>query len=126
MQTELPIKNHLQSLEEQLLRPEVRTSPACVAALLADGFVEFGSSGRVFSREESVKGLLKDSGIRWSLSDFNALQLTPDVVLVTYRAARHDDVSGSPAHSLRSSLWKLTDGRWQIVFHQGTPSKGDQ
>jgi hypothetical protein len=45
--------------------------------------------------------------------------LAPDVVLATYRVV--DETRKQ--HTLRSSIWKLKDGRWQMVFHQGTPTK---
>jgi len=38
-------------LEQSLLRPKIRRSPAAVTALLADDFVEFGSSGRVYDNQ---------------------------------------------------------------------------
>ena len=41
-----------------------------------------------------------------------------DVALVTYRSVSPD---GSKFHSLRSSIWKIIDGRWRMAFHQGTP-----
>ena len=106
-----------------MLRPEVRKSAACVAALLADSFVEFGSSGRVYDKREAVEGLSEECRVRLTLSEFSAFQLAPDVVLVTYRAVQQGDASEPPVHSLRSSLWKFADGRWQMVFHQGTPAK---
>ena len=37
----------IRGLEEQLLRPEARTSAERLAALLADDFTEIGSSGRL-------------------------------------------------------------------------------
>jgi hypothetical protein len=40
----------LYQLEERLLQPEIRHSPAELAKLLADEFVEFGSGGRVYSK----------------------------------------------------------------------------
>ena len=36
------------NLEQQLLREEVRSSADRVAELLADGFIEYGSSGRIY------------------------------------------------------------------------------
>ena len=48
--------------------------------------------------------------------------LGPGVVLVTYRIARRASPEESPQHLLRSSIWKLIDGQWQMVFHQGTMS----
>jgi xylulose-5-phosphate/fructose-6-phosphate phosphoketolase len=42
-----------------------------------------------------------------------------DVALVTYRSVSlYPD--GSKFHSLRSSIWKIIDGRWRMAFHQGT------
>ena len=45
-------------------------------------------------------------------------QLAPDLGLVTYRVTRN----GNPdTHSLRSLIWRRTDGHWRLLFHQGTP-----
>ncbi len=60
-----------------------------------------------------------------SMSEFSARFLSEDVVLVTYRSVRRNPVSSMEWHSLRSSIWKLTDGRWQMTFHQGTPTQPD-
>jgi hypothetical protein len=27
-------------------------------------------------------------------------------------------------YSLRSSIWRRSEGRWQMIFHQGTSSQG--
>jgi GNAT superfamily N-acetyltransferase len=111
----------LRYLEEQLLKPEVRTSADRVGYLLADDFVEFGSSGRVFTKRQIIEALQReahDSAPRVLLADFTVRQLASDAMLVTYRATS-EDRGGS---RLRSSIWKLIDGRWQMVFHQGTPA----
>jgi hypothetical protein len=42
---EEPLANHLRSLEESLLDPELRRDRSRVSPLLADDFLEFGSSG---------------------------------------------------------------------------------
>jgi hypothetical protein len=60
------------------------------------------------------------------LSDFRSTVLAPGVVLVTYRMVRRTASGEPPQHLLRSSVWKLIGGRWQIVFHQGTPSPAPQ
>jgi hypothetical protein len=112
----------LRSLEEQLLKPEVRGSPDEVDYLLADEFIEFGSSGRVYDKRQIIAALQQetpDPTTRISLVDFVARRLAPEVILVTYRTIRPD----RPESRLRSSIWKLVEGRWQMVFHQGTPSK---
>lgn len=106
----------IRGFEEQLLQPQVRTSPESLAALLADEFIEIGSSGRVYNKQQIID-LLRHEGGQGSpptVCDFSARRLAAEVILVTYRIVE------SP--TIRSSVWKLIDGRWQMVFHQGTRS----
>ena len=111
------VEAQLQHLEEQLLQPEVRASAERVAALLADDFVEFGSSGQVFDKQQIMKLLQQESPTKRSLSRFESTALSDNIVLVTYRAIRNSE---PPVHTLRSSIWRLSNGQWQMVFHQGT------
>ena len=108
-------------LEERLLQAEVRQSAPELAELLADDFIEFGSSGRVFNKSQIIASLSHETPERRSLTEFKAVFLAPGVVLTTYRAFRHR-ATDTPITSLRSSIWKLIEGRWQMIFHQGTPA----
>lgn len=120
MSTTLAIEQHLRVLEEQLLQSDVRKSAATLDALLDDDFVEFGSSGRVFDKQQIIEGLPSEPAARRSLRDFKALALAPGVVLVTYRVIGERGSGQPDVHSLRSSVWRLVDGRWRMRFHQGT------
>jgi hypothetical protein len=122
MNADVSVGQQLRKLEEQLLQSEVRKSAADLDALLANEFVEFGSSGRVFDRRQIIESLRTESPVRRSLLDFKTLPLAPGMVLATYRAVRHGVPGEQPTYSLRSSVWKLIDGQWQTVFHQGTHS----
>jgi len=117
------IELEIQNLEERLLDPEVRRSGEEIAALLADEFIEFGSSGRVFDKRQIIESLKSETPVRRTLVDFKTLLLAPGVVLATYRVIRHEGLDAESTYSLRSSVWKLIDDRWQMVFHQGTLSK---
>ena len=55
-----------------------------------------------------------------SLTHFKTMVLASDVVLVTYRAVCKRGSEASPEASLRSSIWKRINRRWQMLFHQGT------
>jgi hypothetical protein len=107
-------------LETSLHRRAVRNSPEAVGALLADDFVEFGLSGRILDKVEIIELLRmdKDNG-PVAVKDFVARQLSPTVVLVTYTAVWPGRVV-----VLRSSIWSLNDGAWQMTFHQGTRPAG--
>lgn len=111
----------VRELEERLLQPDVRHSVKHLAELLSDEFVEFGSSGCVFNKEEVMHSLPEEKDTHWSLTDFKATTLAPDAILVTYTAVKQQS-GGQKSFSLRSSIWKLNEDKWQMIFHQGTPS----
>lgn len=104
----------IRGLEERLLRPEVRKSAEQVAALLADEFVEIGSSGRIYDKPQIIERLPQEEGKGSipTISDFSARQLAAGVILVTYRIIE--------SRTIRSSIWKSIAGQWQMMFHQGT------
>ncbi len=115
-----PIGEELRELEERLLQPDFRRSRSAVSALLADDFIEYGSSGRVFDKQQILDLLEGELPSRMTMTGFSARRLSPEIVLVTYRSIRPDGPPEPGATYLRSSLWVRRDGRWQIVFHQGT------
>ncbi|WP_163102075.1 DUF4440 domain-containing protein [Peribacillus alkalitolerans] len=121
--TEISLIEHLRSLEEKLLQPEVRESASELDQLLSDEFKEFGSSGRTFNKESIIEGLTKTErttrNIPMTLSNFDAKLLAPGVALTTFHIYRHSDNQ----NSLRSSIWKLNGDQWQMYFHQGTPTE---
>jgi len=113
----------LRELEERLLQPNVRKSAKDVMHLLADDFIEFGSSGRVFDKQQIINSLQNEPIeplTQRSITEFKTSVLATGVVLVTYRIVKN--ISGEqPVHSLRSSIWKLNNDQWKMIFHQGTP-----
>lgn len=116
--------NELQELEQALLTGSVRNDISRVSALLADDFREFGASGRIYSKAETLALLAAEGEIRIAMKDFACQHITQDAALVTYRSERvcgkHDVIA-----ALRSSLWIFRDARWQMLFHQGTRVSDD-
>jgi hypothetical protein len=124
MDGERSFQQELHKLEVRLLQPEIRRSRADLEELLADDFVEIGSSGRKCDRQSIIKALAQELEIRIEMFDFQAVLLSSDVALATYRA-EFAACEGKPAkRSLRSSIWRFRKGRWQMIFHQGTPISG--
>lgn len=108
------------ALEESLLAPEVRRSPERLSALIADDFVEYGSSGRIFDKHDVLEGADRLPDIELPLTDFHARMLSSNTAIVMYRSTtRRSD--GTVSEALRSSVWLLSDDRWQMALHQGTP-----
>jgi hypothetical protein len=117
------LAEQLRLLEESLLQSEVRRSSTALDDLLADDFIEIGSSGRVFDKARIISALREESARRSrAIRDFRVRILAPSVVLATYRLIGRDG-DAPPRHTLRSSIWKRAGERWQMVFHQGTLSR---
>jgi hypothetical protein len=114
------IARQLRCAEESLLDPAVRRDRTMVAELLADDFIEFGSSGRIWTRDEILDLLAGEIPAPIHMTDFECTLLAGDVAMVTYRASRTDARTGIHISSLRSSIWTKKPGGWRLRFHQGT------
>lgn len=111
----------LRKLEESLLDTEVRRDRKKMRSMLAENFLEFGSSGRIWTRNSIIELLSQETAfVPPAIEDFHCAFLTDDVTLVTYRTVRTDSETGEVLISLRSSIWMNDSGTWRMRFHQGT------
>lgn len=108
------LKQKIYELELSLLNPSVRSSPKELNLLLAEEFIEFGSSGRIYTKNDILKFLPLEEPKTYQVEDFAISHLSEDVVLATYK------IRTDASFSLRSSIWKLNGKSWLMVFHQGT------
>lgn len=114
--------DHLRTLEERLLLPSVRSDTVLLRDLLAVEFIEFGSSGRVFNRNQIISQLAREPSFPPpAISDFTLLAHTDAWALTTCRCSRPQSSGAPPLVTLRSSTWIHREDRWQMLFHQGTP-----
>jgi hypothetical protein len=111
----------LHRLESSLLEPEVRTSRERLDALLADDFLEFGSSGRIWRRDDVLSDLPEQALQRYHVTHFEVRELAPDVALSTFRVVRTPQSGAPTQRSLRVSIWQKQAAGWRMIFHQGTP-----
>lgn len=109
-QTEKTVIN----LEKKLLEHATRIDLKELSNLLDEDFFEFGTSGNVWTRERALDVLPKEDENSIEAWDFKARELSPSIYQVTYITKRDN------YNILRSSIWRLRDSRWQMVFHQGT------
>ncbi|MDQ0230198.1 nuclear transport factor 2 family protein [Metabacillus malikii] len=104
-------------LEKQLMTHDEKP----LTELLADDFLEFGSSGSTYNKKaqlDALSGHQSSNSIPFTITNFSVKLLAPDVVLATYQTCKHTE----NIHALRSSIWKKNNGKWQMFFHQGTPT----
>lgn len=94
IEIELSFEEQFYQLEQRLLQPEVRRSNDDLTNLLADDFVEFGSSGRIFYKQQVVEELPHAPSVQMTLQDFHAKALATDVVLTTFRVVKTNEAGG--------------------------------
>ena len=87
------------------------------ASYLANDFVEIETAG-VYDKAGSVKGVQTFDASKAELSDWKTLKFDDDASLVTYVAK----VPGFPT-AYHSSIWVNRNGKWQGLFHMGTPAE---
>lgn len=111
-------KKELYELEESLWRPETRFDKDYFNSLLTEDFFEFGRSGRVYERDETLSAPMQEINIDLPLQDIQIHEVANSAALVTYISeVQYDELEIAN----RSSLWVKVDGRWKLRFHQGTP-----
>ena len=108
---------HLHMLELQLLQPEVRRSSSELGRLLHRDFLEFGSSGKIWNKEQTITALVAENSDEvFSIHKLRMQNLSDNAVLVTYKCV----AEARKCIALRSSVWRHDGDLWKLFFHQGT------
>ncbi len=116
----MDILAELRAKEELLLTPALRQDRAAVENLLTEDFMEFGSSGRVWTRDQILDLLATEAYTPPHAENFACALLDENVALLTYRTIRDNPETGSSVTTLRTSIWTKKSGEWRVRFHQGT------
>jgi hypothetical protein len=114
-------------LEEAMWRAATRFDLTFQEATFSDDFVEFGRSGRVYTRAEIIRTDSHPINAKLPLANLEVRALDADTVLVTYDS--EVSYAGVVEHARRSSIWSRTRwpsqsaslSAWVMRFHQGTP-----
>lgn len=118
------LREDLVALERELHDPAVRRDPARVDALLHRGFEQVGRSGARYTRAETIAALASEgrSSAPIISDGFALTALGADAALLTYRTAEGLVDGSDIRHAHRCSLWLRVEGRWQVRYHQATPT----
>ena len=121
LQLSLEDRDLLQRLEEDLWREDTHFDNPYMEQLFAAGFIEFGRSGRIYTRTEAHSHPRQPIEAGLPLPDFEVRLLTEEVAQVTYNSTATYD--GVVLKGRRSSIWSRTAAEygWVLRFHQGTP-----
>ena len=87
------------------------------ASYPASGAMEIEADG-VYDKAGSVKNVSMFDGSKAELSEWKTVKFDNDASLVTYLVK----LSGmKPDQERHSTIWVNRNGKWQALFHQGTP-----
>ena len=102
--------------EQNLLNPEFCSQIENLEHCIAENFTEYGQTGRIYYRSETLELLKNKKDNNVSIVDFEIACIGNQAAMAHY-TARNEETTEM---SLRTSLWILEDGQWKISFHQGT------
>jgi len=120
MESKASIATLLEMLERELHTESARDKSRTVD-LLAEDFIEFGRSGRSYSKVEIIESLDSTPVDSITSYEYTLNLLSPTVALLTYKSKRNSIPKNC---TLRSSIWRKQGSTWKMVFHQGTPTTG--
>lgn len=115
------LTNLIIKLEEQLL--EKTDSLTNLIDLIDDEFIEIGSSANEYNKKAVAEWLKSNDQSERTGSLFKAQQLSEDMILLTYISSIKDTPVSETKQAARSSIWRLRNNKWRMIFHQGTPIK---
>jgi ribonuclease HI len=103
------------ALEKELLRADVRADLGRTGVLLHPDFTEIGSSGRFWTRDDTMMSLEQNPAETVEIESLGSDRIGENTILFNYRSY------GRSGTVLRTSLWVRDGGQWRLRFHQGTP-----
>lgn len=117
--------NTLIELEESLFTESVRKSRQALNALVHDEFEEITSSGQVLKKDDVIDWLNKETTYEINGSDYEVRRLSEELALLKYQS-KSRKANNVASYALRTSIWKLENEKWILLFHQGTPINTDK
>ena len=104
--------------ELKLLDKNIRNNKVELEKLLSKNFIEYGSSGSIYTFDETINSLPNETNeIKYRMIKIETKRLSENIVLVLYTIEIDNIVSN------RSSIWQKENKEWKIIFHQGTKIK---
>ena len=110
----------LLKLEMSLWINETRGSYDYMNHVLHDDFLEYGRSGKTYTKSDILEHLDLDINAVFPFPDLKVKQIDVNTYLITYKSVLLNE--GKKEISNRSSIWITNDEICQLIHHQGTIS----
>lgn len=86
----MDIKEIIFELENKLQQPDIRRSVDQLNDLISEDFIEFGSSGLVYTKQDVLSNLPASPEIKFVMTDFKINILSIDIVQSTFKTEKTD------------------------------------
>ena len=104
--------------ELKLLEKNIRNNKEELKKLISNDFIEFGSSGSIYTFFETIDLLPRESKeINYRIITMETKILSKNIIMVLYTIEINTIITN------RCSIWQNKDNEWKIIFHQGTKAK---
>jgi ketosteroid isomerase-like protein len=113
-------------LEQQWLKSQQTNNVALVEPLLANGFTNTSSTGKVSNRDESIAEAKATKYTSADYSDLKVMVFGDTAIAIGAFRAKGTDPSGKPldADERFTDTWtKTSNGKWQCVASHQSPIK---
>ncbi len=114
------ISKIIKNFEIELLDPKVRKNKKRLNDLLSDDFLEYASTGEIFTKKDILLNLPKETKRTFNISNLKVKDISENIFLVTYKIKKFDIDKNIKTLSIRSSIWKKDNNQFKMVFHQGS------
>jgi len=84
--------NQIFALEKALLSNEVRRNPQALNLLIADDFIEFGKSGKVWNKCDILASLPLQCEAQYEFLNFSVIFETSNIVCVEYKLREEESL----------------------------------
>jgi len=115
------IEKTLFDLEAELQKPNVRKSIEKLDEIISDEFKEITSSGTVTNKQDCFVNLPAAPKVKFVMTDFSVRELATDLMQTFFKTEKTEVGTDKVSHSIRNSIWRNENGKWKMIFHQGTP-----
>lgn len=109
----------LTRLEEDMWRAATRFDLTFQERYFAQDFFEFGRSGRIYTRPETIRSESQDIHAVLPLPNLTIRLIDAHTAQVTYNS--QVTYGDKVEYGRRCSIWSRTEHGWIMRFHQGTP-----
>ncbi|RPI20552.1 MAG: nuclear transport factor 2 family protein [Acidobacteria bacterium] len=119
------VKSTVTSIEKNLWEAWKNKDTAAFKEHMTDNAVSVGPQGISTGKEQMISDMTAHPcEVRnFSFTDWQVHELSPETVLVTYKAKQDATCGGNkiPADIAASSVYVKKDGKWLAASHQETP-----